>query len=290
MGSKEVLHFASLGCQLGEGPLWHPGEKRLYGVDIERRMIWRVDPIDGRSEQYALPVQVGCLGLRVQDDFVLATEHGFGFWQPNEGKWSPIEDPEADRPQARFNDGAVDPAGRFWAGTMTPKGFENSLYRLDPDQSVHKMETDIGISNGIDWSPDGKTMYFTDSPRKVIYVYDYDPDSGEIENRRTWVDSNEEAGVPDGLCVDSAGCIWSARWDGWRIIRYDPQGQRMLDIPLPVQRPTSCAFGGTDLQTLFITSAWSGLTKRERHQQPFAGDLFIVQPDEPGQEPNRFKG
>jgi sugar lactone lactonase YvrE len=152
------------------------------------------------------------------------------------------------------------------------------------------METDIGISNGMGWSPDQSTMYFTDSTRKIIYAYDYVVETGEIENRRVWVDSQAESGEPDGLCVDSEGCVWSARWDGWRISRYDPQGKLMFELRTPVQRPTSCTFGGSDLQTLFITSAWSGLTKSERRTQPLAGDLFIVETDVLGQTPNLFMG
>jgi sugar lactone lactonase YvrE len=290
MRRLEITHFSALGCRLGEGPLWHPFEERLYGVDIEGRSIWRINPNYGSSEQYAAHALVGCLGIRDLGGFVLAYQHGFAFWSPTDGDLLPIHDPETDRPLARFNDGAIDPGGRFWAGTMTADGFENSLYRLDPDLRVHKMETAIGISNGIGWSPDRSTMYLTDSPRKIIYAYDYEVETGGIVNRRVWVDSQEESGVPDGLCVDSEGCVWSARWDGWRISRYDPQGQLMFEVSTPVQRPTSCAFGGTDLQTLFITSAWSGLTNSERQAQPLAGDIFVVESDFSGQEPNLFKG
>ena len=114
---------------------------------------------------------------------------------------------------------------------MTPEGFENSLYRLDSDYSIHRMETGIGIANGIGWSPDHRTMYFTDSPRKIIYTYDYEVVSGAIDNRRVWVDSRGDSGVPDGLCIDSEGCVWSARWDGWHIACYDPQGQLMDGDP-----------------------------------------------------------
>ena len=284
-----IRHFVPLGCKLGEGPLWHPDEGLLYGIDIEGQSIWSIDPQTGEGDRSSPDATVGCLGLRAHGGFVLAYEQGFGFW-----KWdqaiSPIQDPEEDRPHARFNDGAVDPGGRFWAGTMTPEGFENSLYRLDHDLSVVRMETRIGISNGIGWSPDASTLYFTDSPRKLIYAYDYDPASGNIENKRVWVDSTEKMGVPDGLCVDSEGCVWSARWDGWRISRYDPQGQLMLELPTPIQRPTSCTFGGKDLSTLFITSAWSGLSSAERLKQPHAGDIFIFESDVAGQEPHRFSG
>ncbi|TFH32179.1 MAG: SMP-30/gluconolactonase/LRE family protein [Anaerolineales bacterium] len=286
----EVQHLTSLGCQLGEGPLWHPIEQRLYCVDIESRSIWRIDPESGQAQDYVVDTRVGCLGIRRQGGFVLAGEDGFATWDPDTNEISLITNPEADRIYARYNDGAVDPAGRFWAGTMTPQGYHSSLYRLDPDFLVHRMETEIGISNGIGWSPDQKTMYFTDSPRKLIYAYDFDVPSGEISHRRIWVDSSEEDGLPDGLCVDAEGCVWSARWDGWRISRYDPQGQLMRRIPMPVQRPTSCAFGSPQLKTLFITSAWTGLTHAERSAQPMAGDLFYIELDTAGQTATFFQG
>jgi sugar lactone lactonase YvrE len=262
----------------------------LYGVDIEGQSIWRFDPIKGDAQLFPLGVKVGCLGIRHPGGFILACERGFGFWDPSTNKLETIAHPEEERVNARFNDGAVDPGGRFWAGTMTSEGFQNSLYRLDSDLTIHQMETGIGISNGMGWSPDGSTMYFTDSPRKLIYAYDFDLESGSIANRRNWVDSNEQDGVPDGLCVDSQGCVWSARWDGWRIDRYDPTGQWIMKIPLPVQRPTSCAFGGDDLKTLYITSALTGLSNVERHKQPHAGDLFILETNVNGQEPYRFQG
>ncbi len=287
---SDINRMAPLGCRLGEGPLWHPEENRLYGVDIEAHTIWCFDPAADVVRMFPTATMVGCLGLRNQGGFVLAYEGGFAFWDPDHQELETLADPEAERPHARFNDGGVDPAGRFWAGTMTPEGFENSLYRLDPDHSVHRMAGGIGISNGIGWSPDHRTLYFTDSPRKCIYAYDYDVLSGSIENRRIWVDSDDVDGVPDGLCVDSEGCVWSARWDGWHVARYDPEGRLMHKHALPVQRPTSCAFGGSDLKTLFITSAWTGLTEVERQSQPHAGDLFITESPVPGQMPNRFMG
>lgn len=290
MKQNAVLMLVSLGCRLGEGPLWHPGERMLYGVDIEGKSIWRVNPINGVAQHYPIGFRVGCLGLRDQGGFVLAGEQGFATWEPVTGEIIWAAQIETPRAHTRFNDGSVGPGGRFWAGMMSPEGFENNLYRLDPDLNYHIMETGMGISNGIGWSPDRSTMYFTDSARKVICAYDFDSSGGTIENRRTWVDSGEEVGVPDGLCVDSDGCVWSARWDGWCVARYDPQGKLMATLPMPVQRPTSCAFGGDEMKTLFITSAWIGLTENERQAQPLAGDLFAVDCDTPGQVATFFAG
>jgi L-arabinonolactonase len=290
MMTYEISPFLSLECQLGEGPLWHPDEACLYLVDIEGKAIWRVDIARKETKRFDLGQKIGCLGFRAQGGLIVAGEAGFSTWDPGTGELNPLSHPEADRPNARFNDGAVDPGGRFWAGTMTPEGYENNLYRIDPDLSVHRMETRIGIANGIDWSPDRKTMYFTDSARKMIYAYDFDVESGAIENRRIWVDSHEESGVPDGLCVDAEGCVWSARWDGWRVTHYDPQGRVIIEVPTPIQRPTSCTFGGPDLHTLYITSAWTDLSSEDRRNQPLAGDLFALDCDTPGLAPNRFLG
>lgn len=225
----------------------------------------------------------------------MATQRGFALWNEPSAALTFLADPEADHPETRFNDGAVDPAGRFWAGTML-EGSEDwdsapgNLYRLDPDLTLTRMETGVAISNGIGWSPDCKTMYFTDSPRQVIYAYDYDLLTGAIANRRPFIHTPGEASVPDGLTVDSEGCIWSARWGGWRLIRYDPQGKREREIALPVQYPTSCTFGGPELDALYITSANTALSAQQREAQPLAGDIFRIIPGIKGLERPRFLG
>ena len=152
------------------------------------------------------------------------------------------------------------------------------------------METGITISNGIDWSPDDKTMYYTDSPLHVIYAYDFDLPTGEISNRRAFVKVPDAEGFPDGLTVDSEGFIWSAHWDGWRVTRYDPDGKVERVINMPVQRPTSCTFGGKDLNKIFVTSAWTGLSETDRREQPFSGDLFLIETKVIGQPVNFFGG
>ena len=169
-------------------------------------------------------------------------------------------------------------------------GDHSCLYRLDADLSVHVMETGIGTSNGIGWSPDRRTMYYTDSPRQVIYAYDFDAESGGLSHRRAFMDSTGEWGFPDGLAVDSEGFVWSARWEGWKITRYDPQGQVEREIRLPVERVTSCAFGGPNLDELYITTAWTSLDDTGRAQQPLAGDLFRLRVGIKGQPASRFAG
>ena len=215
------------------------------------------------------------------------------FWDEDTHQFDPISHPDADKPQRRFNDGGVDPTGRFWAGTMNEADAESrihSLYRLDTDLSLEQVLDDVTIANGLGWSPDHTIMYFTDTFRHTIFAYDYDLSTGAIKNRRPFIEIPEAEGYPDGLTVDSAGCIWSAIWGGSKVIRFDPQGQRLTEVSLPVAQVTSCAFGGANLNTLYITTAWTGLNWRARLKQRRAGDLFCVQTDTPGLPEPCFKG
>jgi sugar lactone lactonase YvrE len=285
----EVEHILAVGNELGEGPLWSAEEQALYWVDIERGCIHRLYPATGAHEGFDVGLPVSALGLRASGGLVTATRDGFALWDPETQALRFIADPEADEPDARFNDGAVDRQGRFWAGTMS-SGPTSSLYRLDPDGSVHRMESGITTSNGIGWSPDNRTLYFTDSPLRVIYAYDFDPATGAIENRRPFVHTPEEEGVPDGLTVDSEGSVWSARWGGWQVTRYDPAGKMEREIRLPVQYPTSCTFGGPRLDELYITSARIKLSEAEREAQSWAGDLFRLRTGVKGLAAPKFLG
>ncbi len=284
-------------CKLGEGPVWSVAEQALYWVDIENRRFSRLYPASGKYEVFEVGLPVGVLAPRERGGLVMATKEGFAFWDwQAEPRLQFIANanPEASKPHNRFNDGAVDSQGRFWAGTMC-EGYDDcegagSLYRLNLDCAVSVMETGLTVSNGIGWSPDKTRMYLTDSPRKIIYVYDFDAQSGTISNRRAFVHTPNEASVPDGLTVDSEGFVWSARWGGWRIIRYDPDGKIEREIQMPVQYPTSCAFGGPNLDELYITSAWTALSEQKRAQQPRAGDLFRLQTGIKGQEQHKFAG
>jgi sugar lactone lactonase YvrE len=284
-----VEHVLAVQNKLGEGPIWDAEAQVLYWVDIEPGRFHRLDPATGEHEVFDVGLPLGALALRASGGLVMATRDGFAFWDPETGALRFIADPEADRPGARFNDGAVDRQGRFWAGTLG-QGPNSSLYRLDPDGSVHTMETGVTTSNGIGWSPDDRTMYYTDSPLRVIYAYDFDPATGAIENRRPFIHTPDEEGVPDGLTVDSEGFIWSARWRGWKVTRYDPEGKPEREIRMPVQYPTSCTFGGPGLDELYITSAWTRLSEAEREEQTQAGDLFRLRAGVKGLEEPRFLG
>ena len=285
----DLEHVFGAQDQLGEGPLWDPAGQTLYWVDIEAGRYHTLHPASGAHQIVEVGEMVGVLALREQGGMVMATNHGFALWHPDAKKLEHIIDPEADNPLTRFNDGSVDRAGRFWAGTLGDN-CSNNLYRLDPNGSVHLMDTGICVSNGIGWSPDNRVMYYTDSDPQVIYAYDFDLASGAIENRRVFVDSTGQSGSPDGLTVDSQGFVWSSRWDGWRIERYDPQGKLERSIPMPVQRPTSVMFGGPDLDVLYITSARMEISAEDLIRQPLAGDVFSLQPGVKGLPEARFAG
>lgn len=272
--SVEIEAVSDFPCTLGEGPLWHPGERRLYWTDIDGHRLHSWDPASNEHRSYEAGCPVGCLGLRRGGGFVLATKRGFALWDLC-GAMLLIGHPEAHKPNARFNDGAVDPAGRFWAGTYGAS-FDSALYRLDPGGAIERMLEGVDIPNGIGWDLRHRTMYFTDSTTCHIYAFDFDLSTGQIANRRIFIDSRDQPGVPDGLTVDAEGFIWSVRWGGWRIERFDPDGKLERTIRLPVEFPTSCCFGGEQLDELYITSAAGPVANSEQDRQPLAGRVLRV--------------
>ena len=267
----EVEHLVNINNSLGEGPLWNVKEQKLYWIDILEKKFFTYDPHINQHKTFTLNGTPGCLAFHESGKLLFATEKGFAIWDGD--RFSHLRDNTAYQPANRFNDGAVDRRGRFWAGTSSDDPV-NSLYRLDNDGDVTIMERDIYISNGIGWSPDNKTMYYSDSGGGGhVFAYDFDLDSGTIENRRVFIKPGGTDAVADGLTVDSEGCLWIAFWDGWKVARYDPDGQLIAEIRMPVQRPTSCNFGGTNLDELYVTSAAVGMDLTE---QPQAGDLFRI--------------
>ena len=277
---------------LGEGPLWHPTQGCLYWVDIEAGDLYQSQPgLQGCSNtHFDNPLSAFC--FTAGGGFILVTGDGFLAWDGGHSHPSQLWNPLPDRADVRLNDGKVDPAGRFWAGSMDTKQVKGELYRLDPDGSQHTLLHEIGISNGLGWSPDRKRMYYTDSLKRTIFTFDYELESGAIHNPRPFIQlpDNEADIVPDGLCVDDEGCIWSAQWNGWQVVRYDPQGNPLISVSVPAQRVTSCCFGGDHWDQLFITTARTGLSEAELRDQPHAGDLFVVQTNTTGQVTNFFGG
>jgi len=271
--------------QLGEGPLWDSRTQTLYWVDIEQSTILSYQPDTRSVTQHRVDRQVTSLGKSAGGRLIVTHRTGFSYYSPDTNTLQPILDIIQEDPDLRFNDGRVDPLGSYFAGTYSkshrPIG---KLYRFSPPDGLDIIEEGLINSNGIGWSPDNRIMYHTDTGRKTIYAYDYDPLTGAVANRRVFVQVSEEKGegVPDGLAVDEHGFIWSARYYGSRIVRYDPDGKVEREIRLPVENITSCAFGGKDLCTLFITTAASSA------RSPLDGALFQLVGDIKGLEPPTF--
>ncbi|HTN64541.1 MAG TPA: SMP-30/gluconolactonase/LRE family protein [Devosia sp.] len=263
---------------LGEGPHWSARDGKLYFVDILAPAVHTGDPVKGTYTSLAVPELVGFVIPRTRGGFVAAMHGEIRGLDLPSGSISTIARPEADRPGNRFNDGKCDRKGRLWAGTLAIDAApdQGRLWRLDPDGRTYEMDRGFHVSNGLGWSPDDKTFYFTDTAKQTIYAYDFDLESGSIGNRRVFVTVPESEGKPDGLTVDSEGFIWSAHWDGWCVTRYDPEGKVERVINLPVPRPTSCVFGGPDLQTLFVTTARIRLSAAQLADAPLSGSVFAI--------------
>jgi xylono-1,5-lactonase len=272
----QVTCVADVQAVLGEGPVWVEREHALYWVDIQGSKVFRLH--DGDVRTWDTPIRVCSLAPRASGGFVAGTEDGIFFVDLDSGRFEPVADPEADRPGNRFNDGKVDRAGRFWAGTMDDKERDSAgtLYRLDPDLRCTDIDHGYRITNGPAFSPDGRLMYHSDTARQVTYVFDVD-DAGNAANRREFARFAADEGFPDGMTVDAEGCLWIAFWGGWCVRRYSPQAELMRKLELPAGQITSCAFGGEGLRTLFVTSARRGLEGTELARQPFSGGLFAAQ-------------
>jgi sugar lactone lactonase YvrE len=275
---------------LGECPLWDEREGVLWWVDILAPALKRLDT---SVKAYPLPEPMGSFAFREKGGLLAAMKSGIYLYDRGANERERIASPEADMPENRFNDGRCDRAGRFWAGTMVdepPRGPKGSLYRISPDHSCTRMRTGIVIPNSLAWSPDGRTMYFADSVREVIWAFDYDLAAGALSNERLFFDCKNNPGSPDGSCVDADGCLWNAEYGGWRLVRYTPSGKIDRSIAMPVANPTCCCFGGRDFDTLYITSASQNLSVSSLEKQPLAGSVFAVRPGVKGLPESRFAG
>lgn len=290
MKTTQAERLFDLKMTLGEGPLWHPDEHCLYWVDIDSGALYQSDRTLKAYTCYQIDTSLGAFGFCKNDQLILATGRGFAAWSP--GKDSPdyFWNPLPGRDGVRLNDGKVDPAGRFWAGSIDTAQQQGELYRLDPDGTQQTLLKRIGISNGLGWSPDGTKMYYTDSYYAVIHSFDFNIETGQISNQRPFVTlpRDHDKIVPDGLCVDVEGCVWSAQWNGWQVIRYDPEGNPILSVKVPASRVTSCCFGGENLDLLLITTARTGLSEKELAEQPHAGSVFVCQTKTTGLPENYY--
>jgi sugar lactone lactonase YvrE len=279
-------------AELGEGPIWDADRARLLFVDIMRGQIHEFDPVSGRDRVVDVGQPVGAVAPTVRGDWVAATKTGFFRVDPDTGTTSLMAHVEADIAHTRMNDGYVDARGRFWAGTMGMGGRREcgALYRLDPDGTVTCHVTAVSISNGIDWTIDGRRMYHVDTVPSRIDLFDFDEAAGTLSNRRVFATLPESSGYPDGLIVDAEDHLWVALWEGGALRRYRADGSIERTIELPVSLVTKCAFGGADLSDLYITTAWIELDEAGRAREPQAGGVFRCRPGVRGKPAHRFGG
>lgn len=276
---------------LGEGAIWDEKNQVLYWVDIDPGLVHIYDPATRKDRALQVRQSVGTVVPRASGGLMLAVREGFMSLDIETGKTALVAVPQGHNTENRFNDGKCDPAGRFWAGTMETPTSKGALFRLDRDLSVHKMVDNVAISNGLAWSLDKKTMYYIDSMTRKIDAFDYDLMTGAISNRRTVVSVPEGYGLPDGMTMDAEGKLWVAHWDGWCVCRWDPAtGKLMQNVRLPVARPTSCAFGGPALDSLYITSVTTELDAAALAKQQGAGGIFCLKPGVRGLPAFSFAG
>ena len=274
---------------LGEGPVWDQRSGRLLWVDIREGAVHRFSPSDASDSVIDVGQPVSAVGLGADDGLVLAIRDGFGLMRSGSDRVTDVIAVETEIAGNRMNDGRCDAAGRFWAGTMADRwesepgaGALYRLERLGGSLVATKVLGGVTVSNGVDWTPDGRSMYYVDSATRRVDVFDFDVDTGSLSNRRVFAAVEAADGLPDGLVVDADGCVWVALIGGGRIRRYSPAARIDMEIRLPVTLVTSAAFGGPDLADLYITTARHRLTPEERDHQPHAGSLFACRPGPTG--------
>lgn len=289
----EIRCILDAKAQLGESPVWSAEEQALYWVDILSPALHRLDVRRGACRSWKMPAAIGSFGLREKGGAVLSLRNGFHRFDFDSGRLEFIIDPEAHMQGTRFNDGKVSPDGRFWAGTMDDEMLNRplgSLYRLDADGACHKMVGGLIVSNGLAWSPDGKTMFHSDSKGQVVFAYDYDADAGSIANQRVIARPSEEIGRPDGAATDMEGYYWSAGISAGVLNRWSADGRLDQQIALPCAAPTMPCFGGPDMKTIYVTSLRHNLSADKLKAFPQSGGVFAVEVDVPGVPIAKFKG
>jgi sugar lactone lactonase YvrE len=269
----------------GESPLWSVREQALYWTDNLGGRIHRLEPESGREESIVLDQNVMAIGLRKGAGLVLALAKQLAFYEPG-GELEPIMDVEQDQPRNRFNDAKVDRRGRFWAGTMNDVAWDEpsgSLYRLDPGLELSRVQGAVVCANGLGWSPDNRTFYFCESFRYAIFAHDFDPDAGVLTARRVFATVDQSSGgFPDGLTVDAEGGVWSVQHGVGRVVRYAPDGEVTHEIEMPVPQPTSCIFGGPELDVLYVTTSRQNMTPAQLERYPLSGSVFALRPGPSG--------
>ena len=265
---------------LGESPIWHQQEKKLYWVDAIKPALHALCPVSGKHQQWNMPALIGSIAPRKQGGLIAAIGCGIAFIDLPSGKVQMqrlINPPLSNK---HLNDGKCDRQGRFWVGEVSHDKTKPSgkLYRFDGDGSLHVMGNNITLFNGPCWSPNADYFYYTDYFNgRYIFRYAFNTKQGTISDGQPFIPiAMNDRGIPDGCTVDSEGYLWSAKWDGYRISRYDPEGNLKMEISLPIQRPTSCIFGGENLDTLFVTSASQDVGELTPLKDRDAGKVFAI--------------
>ncbi len=277
---KAELEF-QIQAELGEGPLWDHINKRLFWVDILGQKLHMYDPATGENTAFQMPSAIGTVVAKDLNSVVVALVDGIYVFDLIEEELELLSDVEAELTGNRFNDGKCDPNGNLWVGSMPweqglPTG---NLYRVDPKGEAIMMKDSVSISNGIVWSSDAKTMYYIDSPTSKIMAFDFNPEDASISNERVAVHVSEEDGTPDGMAIDENDNLWVGLWNGDAIAQYDPRSGKMISkVEVPAHNVTACAFGGPDLDILYITTAFVDTSPEELETKPLSGSIFKVKP------------
>ncbi|WP_068117333.1 SMP-30/gluconolactonase/LRE family protein [Tropicimonas marinistellae] len=283
-----------LDCQNhhGEGLYYNPADDRLWWTDIEGRALWSFDPVSGDSAKIDMPDRVCCFAHRQGGGMIVAFADRFAFFDPETGALDELGAFEPGNTETRTNDGRCDRQGRFIVGGMNEVSgkADSSVVRIDADGSIAMLIDGVSCANSTCFSPDGRTMYFTDTPEQTIRAYEYDPETGALGAMRILADFADEPGIPDGSCVDAEGGVWNAEWEGRRVVRVAPDGSIDQVVEVPVWKPTCCAFGGPDLDTLFITTSRLMSTPEEIAAEPTSGGLYAVRPGVRGLIDTPFAG
>ncbi|WP_239022804.1 SMP-30/gluconolactonase/LRE family protein [Pontibacter mangrovi] len=276
--------------RLGESPSWHSQEQVLYWVDIEGCALRKYNPASGEVQVYPMPERLCAVVPGAGGDLVLALQNSICKYKPATGELQELARPLQDR-NIRLNEGKCDPNGRFWAGSMAldVRPGAASLFCMDPDLQVREVLQNLTIPNGLAWSGDGKTLYFTDSPTRTIRSFKYDLASGKISNPTAVVQVPEQEGMPDGMATDADGNLWVALHGGGAVVCYNPQtGEKLQRVEVPALNVTSCTFGGPELETLYITTAREWLSEEQLERYPLSGHVFEAQVGMKGLEANFF--
>jgi sugar lactone lactonase YvrE len=277
---------------LGECPVWSAHERVLYWVDINAPSLNRFDPATGGNVAMPMPESIGSFALRAGGGFIVAQRGGIWLARADGKLERKILDAPYDPAHHRFNDGRCDPQGRFFAGTMNERrdAYSAELLRIDADCTMTPILKDLMISNGLAWSPDGRTMYHADTPTHIVRAFDYDAATGTPSQPRVFAQWDGETDRPDGGAVDSAGNYWTEFYRGGKVLQLSPRGETLAEYPIPTMCPTMCAFGGPDLRTLYVTSARQMREPDELARLPQSGGIFAMTVAIPGLPEPAFAG